>query len=371
MYLFNVKTCLSLFLLLLASCSPAEQEKSTDITNDFLAYINDLKEHNASHNIITKGDEFRTMMYLSGTRSNRLVFVEGQTWNVHLIDKEGKSIAVTGGGGRGPGEFDLINHAYLSDDDIFHLLDLGLKRVTKYSFRSDEPELLSVTNLPSYEMKIEKIFPLSDGTYIGIFKENIARTAGSFDYILYKLNEHFVQTQEIARLFGGKNMLLNDFPEPDEFRANAAWYFEDDQLYYAQSDTFSIKRIYGEGEHNIIHSSSPLRSAPDYNNDAYIKHYISDQLEYAFSFYPEMKEKFYEVKKLKYFTKFYIKENFIYFNLFNVSDTPGFILRYDLETSKITTVRTPPVFMIHHVFGNEITGISYSGQAKEIMSIEF
>ena len=188
---------------------------------------------------------------------------------------------------------------------------------------------------------------------------------------MYKLDERFVQTQEIARLFGGNNMLLNDFPAPDEFRANAAWYFQDDQLYYAQSNTFSIKRIYGEGEHDIIHSSSPLKNTPDYNNDAYIKQNISEQLEYAFSFYPEMKEKFNQVKNLKYFTKLFIEGNMIYFNLFNISDTPGFILRYDVETSEITTIRTPPVFTIHQVLDHEITGISHSGQAKEIMSIRF
>lgn len=278
-----------IILFLLFSCTG---ESTEEIENDFIAYIHNINEAKSSQNVVIQDSILQVVMHLFTTNSDRIIVIEGQSWNLRLKDRDGNRIAITGGYGRGPGEFELINHAYLSDDDVLHILDLRLMRITKYSFQGDEPELISVTNLPNYEMRIEKVYPLSEGNYVGIFRKNLRRTAGSFEKVVYKLDENFIKKEVMGSFFGGNMVFNGETYTEDELVAKSVWYFHNDQLYYARSDDFSIIRISDDEEINLIGLDSPLYSIPKFQNDEYIKNNLGDHFEYVFSILPDVKREF-------------------------------------------------------------------------------
>lgn len=359
--------CILLFPYLVISCS---QEKSTHLGNEFLAFIHSIEEVKSSQNIIAKDSNLQVVMHLFTTSSGRIIVVEGQSWNLHLKDKEGNAIAVAGGYGRGPGEFELINHAYLSDDDVLHILDSRLMRVTKYSFHKDQPELMSVTNLPNYEMRLEKFFPLTDGNYVGVFSENLPRTAGSFYNTVYHLDENYEQTKKVNRFFGGEMISLRGSLIVDELSARSVWLFYKDKLFYSRSDSFQVRMVSSEEDY-LIQVDSPLNEIPAFRNDEYIQNNIGIHLENIFSMLPEFKVHFEELETFTYFTQVLIENGTAYFNIFNPVGSPGIILKYNLETSETTFIRTPPMFDLKQVFDNEIFGIDQTKGVNEIVSIRF
>lgn len=367
-----MKYTIALFCaLLMISCTSEKSNKANIIDNEFLSFIHSVNEKDVLASDVSFPSTIQVPMYIFETRSGNLVFIDGRNWTLYLNDKEGNNIAVAGGAGRGPGEFSQINHAYMTDDDVLHLLDLRLKRVTKYSFQGEEPELLSETNLPKYEEQIKKIFPQPDGHYLGIFENNMNARGGSFQHVVYKLDDNFAQIREMGSYFGGSTMRWKGtFVKADQ-KPQAIWHFHDNQLYYARSDTFSITRITDDGGEEIISPDSPLRAIPEFNNNAYVQNNLSDHFEYVFNILPDSREIFNETEIIQSYHGFHLSSDTAYFSIFNPVQGPGFILTYNLRTHETAVIRTAPMVDIHEVYENRIRIISHTEGVKEVRSLRF
>lgn len=94
---------------------------------------------------------------------------------------------------------------------------------------------------------------------------------------------------EVARFNGGEFYKKSDPRSIDKFGAKGLWYFYNEELYYARSDSIKIWKVQVDGNTKLLNEQNPLITIPKYKNDSYIKNNMGAHLKYVVSLNPEIK----------------------------------------------------------------------------------
>lgn len=158
-------------LLLFLIINTCISSGNNHIEHDFLRFFYDRNKIITQRKIIDFNNILWPAMHVQAYQDGNYMLIEGERWIIHLFYNQNNSATELGGLGNGPCEFSIINHTFLSEDGELLLLDLRQQRVTVMDLSGLESELFSIVDLPSFGLRIEKKFPLSNGIIIGVFRE--------------------------------------------------------------------------------------------------------------------------------------------------------------------------------------------------------
>lgn len=127
------------FLLLACclGCAPADPHPA-DI-DPFIADLISGTDRMPIESVVdlrTEENGIHVPMHAKRVDRERFIVVDGLRWAIHLISAEGAVLDRVGGMGRGPGEYQGINHLEVTNSGDLYVLDSSLQRITHYRIRN-------------------------------------------------------------------------------------------------------------------------------------------------------------------------------------------------------------------------------------------
>jgi hypothetical protein len=118
-------------------CTPIDHQPADD--DPFIADLISGTDRIPIESVLdlkTEESGIHVPMHAKRVDRDRFIVVDGLQWTIHLISAEGAVLDRVGGTGRGPGEYQGINHLEVTDTGELYVLDSSLQRITQYRMRN-------------------------------------------------------------------------------------------------------------------------------------------------------------------------------------------------------------------------------------------
>ncbi len=156
-------------------------------------------------------------LHFFSLENDRYILIDGTNWSIFMFDNNGNKITSVGGSGRGPGEFQSINDAFIDDEGLLNVFDARQYRISLFEIDLNEIRLQSTVNLgePVNRLMLKNILNTDKGMF-GVYQQ-----LGSTDYEIHLLNDDFMPSDFMHRFE------INDFEDLDAIplfdRVSYAW----------------------------------------------------------------------------------------------------------------------------------------------------
>lgn len=356
--------CLILILFAVISCS---KNVSSDSYNTF---ISELEEIGIEERIKIEFDDSPVYRPLNiATNGKHAIMVDAANWTLHLMDKKGNFLDSTGGKGRGPNEYSLINQIHFGADNQLYVLDKRSKAVSVYTIGNNVFQFEGEMALPAYTgFYIQAIYQTKNG-FIGIFKKVKVPTSEDEKFYIHKLNDDLELQESLIEMPGNETYTSSQGIQRDKpLGAKTYWGMTGDQFYYTVTNNLSVTSVNIQNGSSTIYDFSDVPK-PIKNQKAL--EFIETRAQPMFQAEPELKEIIREGEYMPYFIDFLPTENYFYYTLFFQGTDNGMLLRINKETNEFKKITVPAVFNVYGAHGDMLFGIDHTTDgANEIVFLQ-
>lgn len=202
-----MKILLHFFALLLfvSSCSkPAGDEESSldPFIEHIRSSIDELEVEQQS--LIDNPSLFNPLLILAIDQTDYIVTADYADKSIKVIDRTGTLLSETGGEGRGPGEYALINQLELGPDGVIYVLDKRLNRIQSYNLNEETGELTLRETTPYKQEANNNISSLHVTEFGGfaVFSRLTNYETWENSFYLYRLDENYQPADLLLELPG-------------------------------------------------------------------------------------------------------------------------------------------------------------------------
>lgn len=351
-------------LLILLILSIVQCNDQTDLkTDDFNQYIYSNKSNLEVIEETKINLPIHSPFQITKSHNSSRVVIDGQTWELVLLDETDKKIEKKGGFGEGPGEFNLINSFHLSSEGQLTLLDQRLSRLTLFELSSKGLELRETRNLPGLdEFRFEDIFTYSGTTYAVLAPVDY-RYSGDHRFYLYQLDSDLKPERQLLK-FEGKQLIKsgNDRYAQHPLPFTNHWDVDGEHFYFAKSENLSVHtfNLESHAQDKVVFSDQIKRK-----NSATFKDYYEDRMgSFIEANSPEWEDVI-DTEYLPLTQDMSVSDGKVLFTTFYGGSEHGMGLVGDLESNQLYYINTIPHFMIYDLTGSTIHGVNFDNVGQQ------
>ncbi len=201
------------------------------ISDDIQDILNKFETKQLNEKTVIETDfHIASVLHFIPVSKNRNIIIDGI--QVILINENGNELSRIGRRGRGPGEFSLINDAFIDKDGILYVFDASQRRISTFKVENDnfvyQEDFLINSIRDRYRLR--KFFPTTDG-YYGVFKK-----LSDDDYVVVMFNDKFDIVSEKL------NFSSEDFPEvvSYSYTEQITYTYHNSKFYYSDKYTLAV-----------------------------------------------------------------------------------------------------------------------------------
>ena len=368
MYLFD--RSILLYILLIFSGCVGNYESNTGFPDPFIEMLN--KQFEPIPVSSTQYPDLKKDIYINRIAVDsrgRLVLPGVYTDKIYIFEKNGDLVLETGGTGKGPGEFEVINELFIDPNDRLYVIDKMLKKVTRFDISRKKINYIHSYSTGTTENHILQTLFLYDQNFYGVFSKMDDYETGENSFHLFKLDQKFNPGKHLLKLPGnGKMEIFNGIYEDHLFGPFTYWSAYKEWFYYITSHSTVISAYNLDTGEFKKHKLFEFEERP---NSKASKTYLEKRLAPVIEGMPETKIVLEESKKLPYFYGFQVLDNSIFFKIFNATGKQGAFLVSDMSFKKINILETPSYFRIYEKSKHLLYGIDFTQPGDpQIMYIE-
>lgn len=270
-----------------------------------------------------------------------------------VIKRDGTLLSKTGGQGRGPGEYALINQIEHGPDGSIYILDKRLNRVHTYNL-DNETGKLTLKNTVTYKHEanshISSLYVTEFG-YFGVFMSLTDYETWENIFYLYELDEEFQPVNRLLELPGNDKIPIREeaIGKMDNFLGSMThWDLDGEWFYYMTSKKTSVyayNLISGEKD-----TLSAITLSERKNSDAQ-REYLKKTYDRLIESSPTIETAINETESLPYFDSLIAKNGNLILRVFDAGSDTGLLIHYHTKSDKVRHI-TVPTYLL---------GISYTG----------
>ena len=295
------------------------------------------------------------------TDDNHIIVADNGTQSLLKYSLNGELLARTGGRGRGPGEFELLNDLKIVGDKQLYTLDLGLGRVSIFNVQDSLTYQRSINMEKSTDLFLKEIFFTEIGK-IGVYSGAVDRKTGEKRHFVYRLNDSFSPDSLLFEFDGNEQIEFQQGIYTDKFLGEMMYWDQADKYFYVvSSHDWRIQRFHLRSgqldEWNLLESG--LREATEQD-----KAFLFDRFSPLIAVSEEYRKVIAEASTLPVIRGFSIEGNRLLFTLFNTNQSESVLLTADLELqNKLTIRKLPPFFSTLFSKNNQLFGFDYAEES--------
>lgn len=337
------------------------------------AYINVLSQQipeagTAGIRVIETPSDYNPTQALRWS-TEHLVVADASRKSLVLFRIDGISLSQSGGEGRGPGEFEVINQLHRGADDHLYVLDSIQRRISK--FKVEDGELLYVQSfspeVPDQGV-IKEIFVTRGGSY-ALYSHMEDYSSGENCYHVYSTDDQFNPVEFLFEIDGIEKIPFRQGAYVDHPLAKRALWAQSGTDFYTMHshDTSWERRDLQNGE-------TPSYTILNETNRPINEHsvsYLAKRLEPVINAVPAVREAIRDTEQLPLHHSFFVEGEWAVITTFYVGGPDGVVMIHNTDSDQTFYANVPPHFYPFSFNGNELIGISRpSGEQVKIMLIE-
>jgi len=358
------------FVFIMLTFIGCSKEKKIHSRSDFEAYINSLPLVE-----ISKVESFNkslsqninSPLRLSINQNGKMIVIDDSNWSLHMLTASGKIINSIGGIGNGPAEFLQINKIFVDNNERLYAYDAKLKRITKFDLTEEGFEFINVVNLPEYKSLHLKSLYINENRRIGVFNKHFNRSTENNKKVFYRLKNNFELDTKITSIPGNEKIMVRNYKYDNPLGKMTFWDIESDVLYYAHNKAFTVHsfNLRNKQKQTLEFTNEPVfKSTPE--TQSYLKEFFSPLQRV----YPNFDQLMEETESLPLFIWFKVHKDNVYFSLFNPSKKKGRLLRMNLQSGKLYTIKVPKRFILYDVYENKLFGINHETNKVAVIKLD-
>ncbi|MBO6801573.1 MAG: 6-bladed beta-propeller [Balneola sp.] len=350
-----MKYILVITFILICSCADSNESDMPDnIKNQIIQH--DLLFDDLS--ILNNLEEPISIFRIKFIDSNKIFLIDNEEWNLFLINKEGIIIDKTGGQGRGPGNFIVINNIrYYKDKNLIQLFDKAQQRITYYSTDDNKLELLEIVNLPNFGHDIFlQDFYEYDGNKIAVYeKHRIDIHKEANEIIIAQLNENMEIETELLSFIGDELLQSTDGSLTKNPIGNTTFWDFNENLFYI-TNSFDNRIL----EYDLTTNTSNdifVKSINQVDNNPNVMRFFNTNFEDTFIGNYTLRKHLEERNSVPQFFRFEVENNSIYYSIFNYKNNSQEIIIFDINSEEIEILQIDAInFFMQDIYNEKIIG---------------
>jgi len=351
---------LAILFLIFAGCSTGEEHGELADKVFWKDFENDPEVSE-----IMTVDTLSTGAWVSPTKAiltddNHMIVADNGTKTLLKYNLNGELVGRTGGGGRGPGEFELINDLKVDDDSLLYVLDLGLSRVSVFNLHNGFSYQKTITLEMNSDLFLKEIYFTKMGEF-GVFIGTTDRRTGDKKHYLYRLNDTFSPDSLLFEYEENEQMELQPGLFAEKFLGERMyWDLAGEYFYVVSSHALYIRRLHINSgkidEWKLAKSGG--RKATDQD-----RKYLSERYAPLLELGDEYSKAISDVKRLPVIKDFSVQDQRLFFTLFNTNNSQSEVLTTDLDLRNSHLLRNlPPFFATQFKRNNQLYGFDFTHQ---------
>ncbi|NBC64649.1 MAG: 6-bladed beta-propeller [Bacteroidetes bacterium] len=346
-------------LLFVSSCSkPAgDEEPSIDL---FIEHIRSSTDELGieQQSLIDSPDLYNPMFVLATSSSDYVLASDYADKSIKVIDRTGALLSETGGEGRGPGEYALINQLKRGYDRVIYVLDKRLNRIHSYNL-DDETGELTLQETTPYKHEANNNISSLHVTEFGrfaVFSRLTNYETWENSFYLYSLDENYQPGDLLLELPGNDKIPVREdgMGKMDNFLGSLTlWDLDGEWFYYTTSketDIYAYNLITGEQD-----TLTAINFEERTNSDAqreYLKTIYGRLIESS----PSVETAINETETLPYFDSITAHDGKLILRLFDAGSDTGLLIHYNTDTGSVRHIKVPTYYTKISFTGNELFG---------------
>lgn len=298
----------------------------------------------------------------SGLRwsNEHLIVADNVRNSLVLLHVNGAIISSTGGRGRGPGEFEIINQLYKGSDGFLYVLDRMLMRVSQFEIENDEIRYIQSFSPDSPDQKILQHFYVTEAGFYAIYNQTVNHATGENSNYLYRTDKHFNPTEPLFDIDGGEKISLSPVGFVDHPLArHTLWSQFGNKFYTLDSHQTTLEVTDLEKGDASSFAIIKRIERPNTNSS---KSYLEKRLEPVIRAVPAVKDAIQESGQLPLHHSFFVEDGLAVITCFYAGSADGIVLFYEIDLDKVAYARVPPHFYPFALNGKELIGINRLSQ---------
>lgn len=281
-----------------------------------------------------------------------------------LFHVNGNSHSSTGGKGRGPGEFEVINQLHKGFDGFLYVLDRMQVRVSQFEVGNDEIHYVQSfsPDIPNQKV-LHEVFRTEAGSY-ALYNRTVDYTTGEISYSLYKTDEQFNPVEYLFEINGKEKISLERVGFVDHPLArHTLWGQNGNKFYTLDSHQPILNKI--DFESGDISSFTIIKKTETERlNNRSSTLYLEERLEPVIRVVPALKDAIQESEQLPLYHSFFVEGGWAVITIFYAGSVDGIVLFYEMDSDKVVFARVPPHYYPFALNGKELIGINRPSQGQ-------
>jgi hypothetical protein len=337
------------FLLLVVINACLETPGMIKTSGDpFIEYIRSstLEMDVAQQSFIESPTLFNPLLILAINDTDYIVTADYVDKFIKVIDSNGTLLSETGGEGRGPGEYALINQIERGPDGLIYVLDKRLNRIHTYNLDDETGELTLRTTTPykhEANSHISSLYVTEFGMF-GVFTSLTNYETWENSYYLYELDENFQPVTLLLELPGNDKIPAREdgIGKIDNFLGSMThWDLDGEWFYYITSKKTNVYA------YNLISGQQYTLTAIMLNERVKTdgqREYIKKTYDRLIESTPSVETAINEASILPYFDSLTAQDGNLILRLFDAGSETGILIHYNTETGNVRHIRVPTYF---------------------------
>lgn len=348
-----------ILILIASSCSQSagDEESSGDPFIERIRSSTDELEIE-QQSLIDSPALFNPLLILAIDQTDYIVTADYANKSIKVIDRNGTLLSETGGEGRGPGEYALINQLERGPDGMIYVLDKRLNRVHTYTLNNKTGELTLRETIPyKHESNnhISSLYVTEFGLF-AVFSRLTNYETWENSFYLYELDEDFQPAELMLELPENDKIPVREdgMGKIDNFLGNMTlWDLDGEWFYYMTSqktDVFAYNLITGEQD-----TLTAINLEERKNSEAH-REYLKKTYDRLIESSPSVEIEINETETLPYFDSLTAHDGKLILRLFDAGSDTGLLIHYNTGTGRARHIRVPTYYTRISYTGNELYG---------------
>jgi len=350
----------SIILILFASSCQESADGGENSVDPFVEHVRSStdKLEIEQQSLIDSPTLFNPLLILAIDQTDYIVTADYADKSIKVVDRTGALLSETGGEGRGPGEYALINQLEGGPDGEIYLLDKRLNRIHSYNL-DDETGELTLRETTPYKHEANNNISSLHVTEFGrfaVFSRLTNYETWENSFYLYRLDENYRPADLLLELPGNDKIPVreDDMGKMDNFLGSLTlWDLDGEWFYYTTSketDIYAYNLISGEQD-----TLTAINFEERTNTDAQ-REYLTTTYDRLIESSPSVETAINETETLPYFDSITAHDGKIILRLFDAGSNTGLLIHYNTDTDEVSHIKVPTCYLRISYSGNTLFG---------------
>jgi hypothetical protein len=301
---------------------------------------------------------FNPLLILAIDQTDYIVTADYADKSIKVIDRTGTLLSETGGEGRGPGEYALINQLELGPDGVIYLLDKRLNRIHSYTL-NEETGGLTLGETTPYKHEANNNISSLHVTEFGrfaVFSRLTNYETWENSFYLYRLDDNYQPADLLLELPGNDKIPVREdgMGKMDNFLGSMTlWDLDGKWFYYTTSketDMYAYNLMTGEQD-----TLTAINFEERTNSDAQ-REYLKTTYDRLIESSPSVETAINETETLPYFDSLTAHDGKLILRLFDAGSDTGLLIHYNTDTDEVSHIKVPTYYLRISYSGNALFG---------------